>query len=218
MGVLVVADTIFDNPTQNDLPAGMSVSGGRLMSSAPHTDGLLFIGAGDLMSDSANLVLTRNGNGDWTLNRTAAGAETYHVRALLNQAAILRTGEKYINDLFGVDSKVAAPPKGLQVVDFFAIYKNGVVALTTSTLRLGKTVYSAAAGGGAAVQTDLVAATAMATATVVNYQLNKVAGPNPAVFHVDDLGLVEIEATFVMANTGTLAIVGLGAHVNFNFN
>lgn len=218
MANLTIPDTIYDNPTQNDLPSGVIPVGGRLMSSAPHTDGLLLAGAGQMDKDSANLVLTRNGVGDWSLNRTSAGAETYHVRACINDiGGFIRTGETYIFGLFGQDSKVAAPAKGIEVVDFFAIYKSGVVALTSATLRLGKTVYSAAAGGGAPTQTDLVAATGVSTANTAQYQLQKLAGPSPLVFSVDDLGLVEVELTIVMANTGTVAIAGIGAHINFNY-
>lgn len=217
MPTLTIADTIFDNPTQNDLnPTGLLPQGGRLMSSAPHVDGLYIVGAEALAKDSANLVLTRNGKGDWSLNRTAAGAETYNVRTYLD--AVLRTGEKYFFDQFGQDNKVSAPDKGIESVDFFINYKSGVVALTSATLRLGKTVYSVAAGGGAPVQTDLVAATAISTANTAQYQQAKVTVPAPLVFHKDDNGLIEIEAVIVMANTGTLAIASMGWHCNFNYN
>jgi hypothetical protein len=217
MAVISIADTIFDNPTFNDLnPTGLIPQGGRLMSSAPHTDALMVVGAEGLGKDSANLVLTRNGKGDWSLNRTAAGAETYNVRLYLDQ--VLRTGEKYFFDLFNQDNKVAAPDKGIAITDFFIIYKSGVVALTTATLRLGKTVYSAVGGGAAPVQTDLVAATGISTANTAQYQFQKLAGPSPVVFHKDDLGLIEVEAVIVMANTGTLQIAAIGCHANFNFN
>lgn len=220
---IVVPDTIYDNPAFNDLnPASQTVLGGRLMSSAPHTDGLLFAGAGQCDRDSANLLLTRNGNGDWTLNRTAAGAETYHIRAILgDMGGMLRIGEQYVLGDFpatGFQTYAPnAPAKGLEIKDFFAVYKSGVVALTSATLRFGKMVYSSVAGGAAPVQTDIVAATAISTANTANYQEQDILGPSPLVFSVDDLAIVEVEATIVMANTGTLAFVGIGCHVNFNY-
>jgi hypothetical protein len=84
---------------------------------------------------------------------------------------------------------------------------------------LGKSIYPLAGAAAAApVQTDLVAATAIATATngAGLFLTNKVVVPAP-VFSTDDLGLVEIELAITMANTGTVAIAGLGAHVSFNF-
>lgn len=219
MPTVKIPDTIFDNPTQNDLnPTTLVVSGGRLMSSAPHTDGLLIVGAESLAKDSANLVLTRNAKGDWSLNRTAAGAETYNVRSTLgDMGCFVRIGETYELGGFGSGNNPTAPAKGIQVKDFFAIYKSGVVALTAATLRLGKTVYSNSPAGAAFAQTDIIAATAVQTANNANYGYQDVAGPNPLVFSIDDLGLIEVELQVVMANTGTVAIAALGAHINFNY-
>lgn len=198
------------------------------MCSAPHTDGLLMIATGDIDVDSSNLVKARNAKGDWSFNRTAAGAETYNCRVAVDQ--LLRTGETYVLDLFGDPTKQtfapAAPDKGLSILDFFVIYSVGVVNLTSATLRLGKTVYSSVAGGGAFTQTDLVAATGIQTTQTpaanqytrqaVAFQTNS--SGTPLVFNKDDLGLLEIEANFVMANTGTLRVVALGAHCFFNYN
>src|SRR6266478_3225467 len=138
MPILKIPDTIFDNPCFNDLnPTSLTPVGGRLMCSSPHTDGLLFAGAGSLDKDSANLVLTRNAKGDWSLNRTAAGAETYNIRMTLgDMSGIVRTGENYELGEFGSGQtdNPPAPAKGVQIKDFFAIYKSGVVALTSATL------------------------------------------------------------------------------------
>ena len=222
MPTIVIADTIFDNPCFNELnPTGLIPVGGRLMSSAPHLDGMLFCPADDVGKDSANLLITRTGKGDWNLARTAVGAETYNVRATLAQmGAFSRIGETYQLGLFGAGQTPgqAAPDKGFQIKDFFAVYKSGVVPLTTATLRLGKTVYSNVPAGGVQVQTDLVAATAVQVANNANYGYQSVAGPAALVFHKDDLALVEVELQVVMAITGTVAIVGVGCHVNFNLN
>ena len=225
--IIPARDTIFEHPAFNNFPINPgSVQGGRLMSSGPHVDGLYMAAPEILAKDSANLALTRNGVGDWSLNRTAAGAETYNVRTTLGQ--ILRIGEQYNLGLFPGTNQTTgpnAPDKGLAVLDFFAIYSVGVVALTTATLRLGKTVFSKTAGGAAFTQTNLVAATGIQTATTpaagqpvyqnVAFQNNS--SGTPLVFHKDDLGLIEVEAVFVMANTGTLRVYGLGCHAFFNY-
>lgn len=209
-------DTIIFDPIQADLAnAGQTFTGGRLMNYLPHVDGLLM--KAGLQVSSVNLVLTRNGIGDWSYNRTAAGAETYFLRTSLSD--LLRTGEIYHYGGFH-DQPPSAGPKGIAILDFFAILNIGVVALTSATLRLGKSVYPLSTAVAAApVQTDLVAATAIPVATngAGAYLTSQVAGPSPTVFSVDDLGLVEIELAIVMANTGTVKIAGLGAHCQFNY-
>jgi hypothetical protein len=209
-------DTIIFDPTQAGInPAGSTFTGGRLMNYLPHVDGLLM--KAGLQSSSANLALTRNGKGDWSYNRTAAGAEPYFLRTTISD--MLRTGEIYHYGGFH-DQPPAAGPKGIAILNFFAILNIGVVALTAATLRLGKSVYPISGAAAAApVQTDLVAATALATATnAANaYLLGQVAGPSPTVFSIDDLGLIEIELAITMANTGTVQVAGLGAHCQFNY-
>jgi len=192
----------------------------RLFSDSPHTDGLLYAGTDWLETDSANLVKTRNGNGDWSLNRTAVGAETYHIRFTLDQ--IFRIGELIQTGNFGSlatqSGSLTPTRRGIGVLDFFADFKVGVVALTSATLRLGKTVYSAAAAGAAPTQTDIVAATALSAATAANYKLQTVAVPvGSQQFFVDDISTAEIELTVVMANTGTIGIAGLGCHLAYNY-
>lgn len=218
MAVLTIPDMIFNVPTVNDLnPTGLIPQGGRLISNSPHVDGMIMAGPESLAKDSANLVLTRNAKGDWSLNRTAAGAETYNVR--ISPAELLRTGEVAYETWPSPGG--AYPDKGIQLSDFFILYSVGVVALTSATLRFGKTVFSKTAGGAAFAQTDIVAATAIATATTPaagQPQYALVAGPSPLVFSKDDLGLLEVEAVIVMANTGTLRIYGMGFHCNFNYN
>lgn len=193
----------------------------RIFSDSPHTDGLFFAGTDWIEADSANLVKTRNGNGDWSLNRTAAGAETYHIRFCLD--AITRIGELVQTGDFGSlatqSGSLTSTKRGLGVLDMFVVMKVGVVGLTSATLRLGKTVYSTAAAGGAATQTDIVAATALGSlATSANYKLQTVAVPIASqIFFTDDISNAEIELTIVMANTGTIAIAGLGGHLAYNY-
>jgi len=231
MPVINIPDTIFDNPAFNDLnPTSLIPLGGRLMSSSPHVDGLLMGGA-ELISAfaAANPVKARNAKGDWSWNRTAAGAETPFYRVTIGQ--LLRLGELYNLGEFsapGVQTNYPpAPAKGIAIVDFFVGYSVSVVGLTSATLRLGKTVYPKSATGVVAfAQTDLVAATAVtqlaATGSLAQYAYFDVGGPSsltgPLVFSVDDLGLVEIEFAPVLANTGVLQVAYMGAHVQFNYN
>lgn len=219
------ADTIFEHPAFNNFQSGVAtlVSGGRLMSSSPHTDGLLWIPAEQLAKDSANLALTRNAKGDWSLNRTAAGAETYNVRGVPT-GIVVRTGETY--NLGQIGAQPAAPPKGVAVRDLFAVFNVGVVVLTSATLRLGSTQYPAPAAnlantGSAIVQADIVAATSInpsALTTAGQYVTQRVANSANPAFVVTDITQLELEAVIVMANTGTLKLAGLGAHVNFLYN
>lgn len=221
---IIVPDSIFDNPVQNDLnPANQSILGGRLMSSAPHTDGLLLAEAGAISwsGTGATKLPVRNAKGDWSLNRTAGGAETHFFRCTLGNMNLIRLGESAILGVFGTGNTYTPPQpdKGLEIIDFFAIYLVGVAALTSATLRVGKTVYSSAIAGGAFTQTDLQSQAVPAgglTTSGGNYRYVDVPTTTP-VFHKDDLGLVEIEFSPVMANTGTLQLAAIGAHVNFNY-
>jgi len=214
-----VADTIFDVPSTTG-----SLQGGRLMSSAPHNDGLAMYATGniDLANSGAGAVTkVRVAKGDWAI-AVAAGAGTVDARITLDE--LLRTGETYINDLFGQDNKVAAPDKGIAVLDIFAIYSISVADATSATLRLGKTVYSKTAGGAVFTQTDLLAAanvqkTQTPAANQYVYSVLPVqtqSSGTPLIFHKDDLGLIEIELELVIPGTTTLRIAALGCHCAHN--
>jgi hypothetical protein len=229
MPVLNVPDTIFDNPTQNDLnPTSLVPLGGRLMCSSPHVDGLILFDANRLQSSGGGAqTVVRNAKGDWSLN-IAASAATVFVRGC--NPTIQRIGELYNLGEFsasGVQTNYPpAPPKGIAILDFFAIYSVGTAALTSATLRLGKTVYSKTAGGAAFAQTDLVAATAIQTATTPSlsqYTYQDVAGPSsvtagPYVFSADDIGMLEVELSWVNPGTSVVQVASLGAHCLFNYD
>ena len=179
----------------------------------PHVDGLYLAGAEELSKDSANLVLTRNGVGDWSLNRTALGAETYNVRVAINE--LLRKGEIPNFQQFGI-TPPAQPAKGIKIIDVFAIYDLGVVDATTLTLRCGKTAY---ADNVALVQTDIVAATAITKVQRAGTYVSTVAiAAGNQTFNQTDFSLLEIELVAVLANTGTIKIRGIGMHCHFNYN
>jgi hypothetical protein len=218
-------DTIIFDPTLADFQnaPNETYSGGRLMNALPHTDGLIFLPAGQLLTDSSNLVLTRNAAGNWVLSRTAAGAETYHIVACLNDASILRTGETYNLGEFPGTNQTTAPsagPKGIKVLDIFAVLNIGVVNLTSATLGLTQSIYpKAGAAAAAPTITNIVPATNIPTATVGAglFVTNLVPVSSPS-FSVSDISLLETELTITMANTGTVAIAGIGAHVAFNYD
>jgi len=193
-------------------------TGGRLMNRPGHIDGLYVANASQLQSSSANLVLTRNGVGDWSLNRTSSGAETYYVRVPIG--ALLRTGETYNYGDFS--SGPSAGAKGLKCIDFFVTMNIGVVSLTSATLRLGTDVYPiAGAAAAAVVETDIVAATALTpltTITASEYVTFDVAVPNASqIFFTADASIGEIELVVVMANTGTIQIANMGMHCHENY-
>lgn len=232
MGVIGAADTVFDHPLYTTWPtatqSGDTAVGGRLMSSSPHTDGLIFVPAGQLQSNSANLVLTRNAKGDWSLNRTAAAAETYYVRGVPT-GIVVRTGEHYYLDLFPETNSIGGPavpaPKGIEITDVFACFNVGVALPTTLTLRVGSSQYPAEAAtlgntGAALVVTDLLAATSIlptALTTASDYVTQAVAIATPG-FVVTDITQLELELEAVLANTGTIQLAALGCHCNFLFN
>jgi len=179
----------------------------------PHTVGLYLAGAEELAKDSANLVLTRNAVGDWSLNRTAAGAETYNVRVAINE--LLRKGEIPNFQQFGI-TPPAQPAKGIKIIDVFVIYDLGVVDATTLTLRCGKTAY---ADNVALVQTDIVAATAITKVQRAGTYVSTVAiAAGNQAFNQTDFSLLEIELVAVLANTGTIKIRAIGMHCHFNYN
>lgn len=202
-----------------------------------HTGGWVWIGAPNLSfvpSGANNLVLTKNATGDFSLNRTAAGAETYSVvtdigelRRLLEK---MDFQEQFGGSGAGPFGKVGAPPftgatqltpdtavqsKGLQLIDVVVVYTVGVAALTSAALSLNKTVY---ANNVANAITNLpIDATALTLTAQANPFLAKRALTTPTTI-VDDNSSVNLEFNFVMANTGTIRVYGLGFHVSYNYN
>jgi len=222
--LIKAADTRFSHPAFDEWnPASQLPQGGRLLSDGAHVDGMLFATGGGLESSSSNLVWTRNGASDWSLNRTASGAETYYVRANLADMAFVRTGETQIIDdiIEGGFSGKAMPDKGLELTDVFVVWGVGVAALTSATLRFSKVQYPLPGAAAAAPSaTDILAATAVPSlVTNTNYVTQKLAiATGSQVFNKADLAEYELELAFVMANTGTIKLAGIGCHFNFNFN
>lgn len=214
---------------------------GAFYADSPHFGGFLFAGASSLGNFSANLVLTRNALGDYSLNRTAAGAETYRViMPLIDLKRIIEvsSGEFPFAEKFGAAAGTAGypagaagippfsgasqltpataqPAKGLKFVDVFVVYQVGVASLTSAALSLNRTVF---ADVTAPVVTNLaIDATALTLTANANPRL-AIRTVNAPAFETTDLSDLNLEFEVVMQNTGTIRIYGLGAHVTFNYN
>jgi hypothetical protein len=232
---ITAADTIFDHPLYsewNPSPSTDTPLGGRLMSSSPHTDGLLLVPPSAFMTalgSNQTGATVRNAKGDWSYTITASAAGTVsYVRVA--PELLLRLGEQYILELFpNLGNKTespAAPAKGIQITDVFAVFCTLTALPTALTLRLATTQYPAEAatlGNTGTVPTfaDVVAATSILPTSLTTgstyYVTQGVAVTTPA-FITTDITLGEIELAFTPSASSTLAIAALGVHLNFNFN
>src|SRR5579863_4903872 len=84
---------------------------GRVDADTPHKGGWIFDDAFDLFVDSANLSVARNAAFDYSLNRTAAGAETYHIAAHLGNLSRLLESP-FLQEQFGTAAGTAGPSLG----------------------------------------------------------------------------------------------------------
>ena len=217
---------------------------GRWNADSPQTGGFRFIDATQIRPDSANPVYTRNALGDYSLNRTAAGAETYHFVASFGDEVmrILQTGADFKSDIqsqfggtYGPKDVPGVPPytwggsgqapwltpptqgtpKGSRPKDLWLVYNVGVLALTSATLTLSVTTYN---NNAVLIVTPvtLSAATIPLTVQANNYTfIVPVATP---AFVNTDLSDLTAELTIAMASTGTLKLYGIGMHFDLNFN
>jgi hypothetical protein len=199
----------------------MSRTQSSLYSDTPHQGGLVYLNAIDLAPNfSANLVLTRNALGDYSLNRTAAGAETYQVVAALKdlkRIAEVATAPMPFQEQFIGTPPISAPgvppfaganqlippanlgTKGIKVKDVFVVYQVFAEAVAPAVTNLP------------------IDATALVLTTQATPHVAVRAVTAPA-FEVTDLSDLTLEFAATMANTGTLRVYGLGFHVDFNLN
>ena len=101
-------------------------------------------------------------------------------------------------------------PWGLALIDIFIIYNVGTLAATSVTLAAFRTAYT---NNGAVSPTSIVSSAAGPTVVQANPYVFKVAVAQPLVFESTDLSDVAIQATFVLPNTSTASVWGMGAHV-----
>ena len=146
----------------------------------------------------ASAVLARNAAMDWSLNRTAAGAETHVFSAQ-------------------VPWKIESAGKGAKLTKVVVAYELGVANATSVDLTCSSVVYAqalnpvvTASHGGAVVDADYDAAhdtaAERADSAVANGEHLMTLTLNTPAFYVTAAGLVRIELVVVLANTGTLKL------------
>lgn len=191
---------------------------------------------------TANLALTRVAAAEYALERTAAAAETYIIAApFANTRRLLESenpndayrafrggasqgypyngGPPYFPPYTGATQLVPptnVPAKGIEVTDIVVVYSLGVASLTSIAASLNETVF---ANNALPVVTNLPLTTTTYPLTVPSTGPYVVVQPvTTPVFVVDDLSDLTLEVTIVLANTGTLALYGIGFHCNFNWD
>jgi hypothetical protein len=228
--------------TQSAFFADTAHTGGWVVYDAFELSPLLLAG-----TQTANFVITRNALGDYSLNRTAGGAETYQaVQSVIDLKRLIESPSNSPADLpfqaeFGTAAgtegwPAGAPslppftgatqltvptsdaPKGVQLTDVVVIYQVGVVNLTSATLTLQRTVFANNVAN--AITNVPISATALPLTSA-----GDATGPYVAVravttpvFETVDLSDLTLEFQFTMANTGTMRVYALGYHCNFNFD
>lgn len=220
----------------------MSRTQSALYSDIPHQGGWHWAPITDLTVFSANLVMTRNALGDYSLNRTAAGAETYQLVAnlgVLKRLIEVPTAPMPFQEQFGAASggpsqwpagsqglppytgatqlnpPTAQPAKGVRVTDVAAVYLVGVAALTAASLSLNSVVYVNNVAN--AITNIPINATALPLATQANPYVVTRAVTTP-LFATSDLSDYYLELSVTLQNTGTIRLYGLGFHCDFNYN
>jgi hypothetical protein len=221
-------DTIYDVPIFSDFPTGIPVAGalgGRLMSSMPHVDGVIFCDASAMkVFPVAQAALVRIAKGDW-VSRATVAAQTTNWAVNISESGY-RTGEAYNFGLSepssGAKVSPAPPPKGIAVTSIFAEINIGTLAITSGTLGLSKTVY---VNNVARVVTDIVAPTALTAGQIVISTNGSTlitipvpGNPDTQVFITDPTVLWQLELQLVQAATSTIDVIGLGIGYNFNWN
>jgi len=210
----------------------------NVYSDTPHTGGLIFIPAMAFtdISASTKAALTRNAEGDFSLNYTAGGAETHRFVVALNMAMIMRLLEaENFQEQFGgsigpapaagfppftgttqlTPRTNAALPKGFQITDVGVVYTIGVVNLTSAALTLDQCTY--VNGVANAVTNMPIAATALPLVVAATPYVVTRSVTTP-IFINTDLTSVVLELVTVAANTGTIAVAGMFFHGKFNLN
>ena len=114
--------------------------------------------------------------------------------------------------------QTAALPWGIAVIDIFACYAVGTLALTSATLGLSRVSY---VENTAIAITPLIAATATATTTTAAANachVAKVSATNPLVFETADFSDLLVELVLVTPATSTARVYGLGMHVAVEYS
>jgi len=177
-------------------------------------DGFIMFGGPDLDSDNnTNMAIVRAAAGDWSRQRTAAGAETYNFRIVLTQAIIGRLGVVYDQTTPGGG---LTQSKGFKITKFDVIHQVTVAALTSHTVTgFQQTAYSN--NVATAVTTVSAVTGTLHTATQANPYVDTITVTTPIFFNTQD-ALATFEWQAVLQNTGVYSIKGVVAYFSFNLN
>ena len=199
---------IATNARVDDLLLNASNTGvGNLFSKlTDRTDGWIWHGADKILvtSDTTAPVLVRTAAGDYSLNRTAGGAENVFVATVLTLPARLTA------------------LKGFKIVDVEFHYIIATAGATTITPEVNVTTYAdgaapavAAFGGtlafNAAYDTNGERVAAAATPKRV------IATLGTPIFAVTNLTAIVPEMTVVLANTCVFKMLGFGFHYTYDY-
>lgn len=208
----------------------------RFYGDTPHTGGLIFIGPQELMhtSDATTAVMSRNLQGDYSLNRIASAAELLRFAVLLpnllrpiNEPVDLQeqfggsvgpipvAGRPPFTGATQLIPPTSWPAKGVRIEDVFIVYKVAVVALTSASFVLDRTEFVNVVAP--AVTSIPIDSTTLILATDANPYLITRAVTTPTFFETDNEVLIA-EFRILMANTGAIRVYGIGFHVSFNYD
>lgn len=155
--------------------------------------------------DSANLVLTRNALGDWSLNRTAAGAETYNLSCCIPFPIRTTKPTDY--------GYLPKGDRGLKLASIDLVYAVGVVNLTSITPVLKQVTMQDNVAIAVADHAGGLSGAPPVTQRANPYRFTLT--PVTPVIWTDKTKRLVFEVQFVMANTGTLKFYG--ATFNWSF-
>ena len=153
------------------------------------------------VSTNGTVALTRNAQGDWSLNQTAVGAETTYVSAFVpRMREVACQGLRLDSVVIGYEIAVADATTVDLLVDSVALVQ--------------ATAPAVAAHGGAVVDGDYDAdhdtAAERADKDVTGGEHVLVLTLNTPAYNVTADVMIVVEATFVLANTGTLKVRSFG--------
>lgn len=219
----------------------------KFYADTPHGGGWLLYDALMLAPTfSANLVLTRNALGDYSLNRTAGGAETYTpvapigsmLHRLIEAQTLQEAGQGpfpqsagYIGDgTVGPIPLPGFPPYTAAALGTIpttwpakGIQITDVAAcylVTTQALTAASMSLNQTVFGNNlanVVNNFPIAATALPLATQANPYVVVRAVTAP-LFNNTDLSEMTLELSLTMQNLGVLRVYWIGVHVNFNYD
>lgn len=161
------------------------------------TTGSVFLPATDVCTSDipTQLIPTRVAASNWSLARTATGAETYNIKCSLDSWLQLTGGTK-----------------GVKITSIDLVHQITVVNLTSNTW--GKVSTRVFANNTAtSIGSDLATTPTLNTATQTNPYVLNIVMATPAYLPSAAKTALDIEWTAVMANTGVYRVYGL--NVNF---